>query len=308
MIGLEDGQSVGEPVSFSVAVTRRKPSPPSARSRAAILPPKARQLHHRPLAFEPGGQTLTVTATSGGRSGTAQVNFVVAASAADSVDGSVLGWRQHDRDVIFDFVSQSRSFTSPSSSKRRLCDLVQAPFGVTLNVLDYPRRTRHARDCRHAAAAAAPRHSVHIALERQRPPPRRPFSPRRLRCHRDRQAVETASSVQATQAAQVPNQVPVARQARRSGDAGRPASATAVHAPKTRSTQRRATSVQATQARRLADSTNRSGDAGRQATRPRSWRPKTAQHGGDCYVRSGDAVARRPRPRRQLRPVRRLPR
>ncbi|MFN8450167.1 MAG: VWA domain-containing protein [Anaerolineae bacterium] len=141
--GVQDGQSIAEPVTFSVDIVAQEDiAQINASVNERVIAPNADgSFTLDPINYAPGANTLTVTATTvGGRTGTARANVVIAALPPQIiVNGLTVGETlSQDRDITFDFVSQSpvvhvAVFVDGSD----LAHLVQAPFGVTLHIIDF---------------------------------------------------------------------------------------------------------------------------------------------------------------------------
>ena len=142
IVGLQDGQSIDAPVDFNIhTIAQQDDTQVSARVGSVTLQPNADGSYTLdPMQFPPGSHTLIVTATSGGRTGTTQVNFLVVALPPQiTVNGLTAGETLHaDRDVTLDFVTQAPiTQVAFSLDGDQLAQQVRAPFGVTLNVLDF---------------------------------------------------------------------------------------------------------------------------------------------------------------------------
>ena len=142
VIGLQDGQAVDAPVDFAVNVT--------AQTAVAQLDVKVGDLTLQPtnatytidpMQLPPGANALIVTATTAsGLTNATQVNFVVAALPPQIVVSGLTAGEtlDADRDVTLDFVTQTPvvhvAFFVDGAA---LADQADAPFGVTLHVLDF---------------------------------------------------------------------------------------------------------------------------------------------------------------------------
>ncbi len=140
--GLQDGQAVDAPVSFTADVTAQVAvSQIDATIGDLALLPTDGTYTIDPLALPPGANALIVTATTtSGLSNTVQVNFVVAALPPQIVVNGLTAGETltADRAVTLDFVTQTPivhvAFFVDGAP---LADQTAEPFGVTLTVLDF---------------------------------------------------------------------------------------------------------------------------------------------------------------------------
>ncbi len=139
--GLEDGQTIDAPLSFSVEVAAQGEVTPSVSLNEVLLTPDASGSYTiDPLDYPPGSYTLNVTA-SDTLTGAANVDFSIAALAPQiALDGLEAGETlSADRTITPSFISQTpvvhlAVFVDGSD----LAHLVNPPFDFTIRVLDFP--------------------------------------------------------------------------------------------------------------------------------------------------------------------------